>query len=504
MYQVSAPPNLNRREVLREMLAEGVQPYRERFEVSHACLGNVPAIEGQALSVAGRILSIRKFGGRAFATLGDITGQIQISLRADRLKEEDWRLFRRYSRAGDFIGVTGVTFRTDSGELTVEADAMTILSVALRPLPEKWHGLNDAETRYRKRYLDLIANQSSRDVLLARSRLTWALRSFLHREEFIEVETRVLHTTNGGALARPFISHHNALDLEVTLRIAPELDLKRAIAAGYPRVFEIADCFRNEGISADHLQEFRMLEFYASCWSFRDHMEFSRRLLQTVLFETFGRLTFEHPAPEGGPVRAWDFSRDWPTVSYRRAILDACGVDIDRCRDVEALRQACANVGVELEETGRQAGNLGRMVDALYKRVARPRLQQPVFLVGHPISTSPLARRSDHNPNQADRFQLVVGGVELMNGYSELINPVDQRQRLESQAAYKGLGDDEAMDHDEDFLVCMEHGMPPIAGCGLGIDRLLKVVLGLPNIRETVLFPLMRPADARRVGDALD
>lgn len=483
---------LDRIELLR---SHGVPPYPDRFETSHPNIADIGQEIDVTVSVAGRIVLLRKFGKLAFATLQDVTGRIQVAVSIDGVGAEAFSLFKKTGRQGDFIGVTGTTFRTRTGEFTVRAASVKYLGLALRTLPDKWKGIRDTEVRYRQRYLDLIANESSRQIFLARSRLVHSIRNFLIDHGFFEVETPVFNVNRAGALARPFETHHNALDLELVLRIAPETYLKRACAAGFNRCFEFATCFRNEGISPDHLQEFLMLEFYSCYWNFKDNMGFTRAMLQTCLQDAFGKLKFHvrrSANDEGADV---DFSGNWGEITFRDAILQACGLDINEHADVESLADACRAEAIELDDEAITAGNYGRLVDSLYKKVARPTLTGPVFLVGHPIETSPLARTSDDQPGIVDRFQLVVHGVELTNAYSELVDPVDQRRRLEAQASYRGSGDDEAMDLDEDFLRCMEHGMPPISGCGLGIDRLLKIVLGLPNIRDAVLFPLMRPVN---------
>ncbi|TVS15057.1 MAG: lysine--tRNA ligase [Planctomycetaceae bacterium] len=374
------------------------------------------------------------------------------------------------------------------------------LGLAQRTLPDKWKGLRDVETRYRQRYLDLIANESSREVFKARTRLVRSIRTYLENHGFFEIETPVFYTERAGALAKTFITHHETLDLDLVLRIAPETYLKRACAAGFPRCFEFAKCFRNEGISADHLQEFLMLEFYASYWNYRDNMDFTRRLLQQVLHDAFGRLTFRVRRAGDDEGKEVDFAGDWQEITFRDAILENSGIDIEQYPEFDSLLASCRAAGIELEEKAVAAGDYGGLLESLYKKVARPNLAGPLFLVGHPIQVSPLARSCDDNPAIVDRFQVIVQGLELTNAYSELVDPVDQRQRFEAQASLRSRGDDEAMDLDEDFLRCMEHGMPPISGCGLGIDRLLKIVLGLPNIRDAVLFPLMRPINGEDIN----
>ena len=317
------------------------------------------------------------------------------------------------------------------------------------------------------------------------------MRRFLEEHEFVEIETPVLNNTQSGALAKPFRTHHNALDAEMYLRIAPETYLKRANAAGFNRVFEFAKCFRNEGVSKEHLQEFTMLEYYGAYWNFRDNMAFTQSMLQNALKETFGSLDFQRSANSNGSERI-RFSGEWPIVTFRDIIDEGCGVDIHRSRDAASLIAATRAQGVVLDSEDVESANFGRLVDALYKKVARPKLIQPTFLIGHPIEASPLARCNDEDSLIVDRFHLVVCGTELVNAYSELVDPIDQRRRLISQADFRQEGDSEAMEMDEDYLRCMEHGMPPISGTGIGVERFLMSVMDLPHIKEAVLFPLLR------------
>ena len=480
-----------RAEDLRRLREAGVALYPERFETSCPNVGAIPRDLDLRLKAAGRVTALRLLGKLAFVRLSDVSGHIQAAISMSHVGKEAFKLFKKCCKVGDFLGVSGTTFLTRTGEFTIQADEYAFLGVALRPLPEKWHGLRDVETRYRQRYLDLISNQESRDVLLARGRLISAMRRLFEDNGFFEVDTPILNVTQSGALAKPFITHHNALDIDCFLRIAPETYLKRANAAGFNRVFEFAKCFRNEGISYQHLQEFTMLEFYACYWNYEDNMAFTRQLLQHSLEKAFGRLRFERGG-EGEQAPTIDFSGQWPVLDFRQLILESCGVDVATFEDADGLLAALQGSSIELDEEDVRAKSLGRLIDALYKKTARPKLVQPTFVTGHPLELSPLARSNDADAGIVDRFQLVVDGVELVNAYSELVDPVEQRRRLAEQAGLKEGGDEEAMELDEDYLLCMEHGMPPISGNGIGIDRLLMVVLGLPNIKDTVLFPLMR------------
>ncbi len=477
-------------EILR---AEGILPYPDRFEATYPNIGDIPETESMGLAVAGRVTAIRDLGKLVFVVLSDVTGAIQASVTRGGLGRKGLEIFKTVCNVGDFIGITGDTFRSRTGQFTVGVNELAYLGLSLRRLPEKWHGLADIESRYRQRYLDVIANARSREVVLARSCLISAMRRFFEQHGFFEIETPVLNNTQSGALAKPFKTHHNALDADMYLRIAPETYLKRANAAGFNRVFEFAKCFRNEGISREHLQEFTMLEYYGAYWNFRDNMEFTQAMLKDALQETFGTLKFprsvEHE--EADPSQL-DFSGEWPTVTFRDVIEQGCGVDIHRECDFASLFKACARKSIVFDAEAVDSGNYGRIVDELYKKVARPLMVQPTFLIGHPIEASPLARRNDGDPRIVDRYHLVVCGTELVNAYSELVDPVDQRRRLVAQAAFRQEGDTEAMEMDEDYLRCMEHGMPPISGTGIGIARLLMTVMDLKNIKEAVLFPLLR------------
>lgn len=476
-----------RMQKLEQLQTAGTQLWPERFETTHTLLAGGDLPDNTAgVRVAGRVVAIRKLGKLTFAHLQDMEGRLQFALKKDMLGER-YDFFHQTVDLGDFIGVCGSTFTTKTGEKTVLADEYTFLGKALRELPEKWHGLSDVELRYRQRYLDLITNEESRRVFLLRTKTIKALRNFLDSRGFMEVETPILTNQASGALAKPFITHHNALDIDTYLRIAPETYLKRCIVGGFNHVYEVARCFRNEGISPVHLQDFTMVEGYSAYWNYQDNMRLMRELILHILGEVFGGFEIQV-----GDHRI-DFSQPWPVVSFRELIIKDAGIDIDEHADGPSLLKAIQQRGIALEHENLQALGKGNLIDVLYKKVSRPKMVSPVFLTEHPIELSPLARRNDHNPQVADRFQLVVNGAELVNAYSELVDPIDQRQRLEEQSQLRNQGDEEAMPLDNDYLKAMEHGMPPISGWGMGIDRLLQVLLDLPNIRDGVLYPLMRP-----------
>lgn len=465
----------------------GIQAWPERFISTHTLADAATLPDATSnVKIAGRIVGLRKMGKLTFAHLQDLEGRVQIALKRDTLGDA-YNLFHKIIDIGDFVGVSGEMFTTKTGEKTLLTEEYVFLGKALRELPEKWHGLSDIELRYRQRYLDLITNPESRRIALLRSRLTRAIREFLDGQGFIEVETPVLTNQASGALARPFETHHNALDIDVYLRIAPETYLKRLVVGGFNHVYEIARNFRNEGISPVHLQDFTMIEGYSAYWNYEDNMRLMRAMILHVLEHVFG--TYEIQIGE----HLIDFSQPWPTVTFRELLLRDADIDINNYPDGPSLLAAVRAKGIHLEHENLAALGKGNLIDVLYKKVSRPKIIAPTFLTAHPIELSPLARRNDQDGSIADRFQLLVNGAEIINAYSELVDPLDQRQRLEEQASLRSQGDAEAMPLDNDYLRAMEYGMPPISGWGMGIDRLLQVLLDLPNIRDGVLFPLMRP-----------
>jgi lysyl-tRNA synthetase class 2 len=512
--------------------AAGVRAYADRFPRTHD-LAEAQALAarqeigraGPVARTAGRVLAVRAFGGLTFVTLLDGSGTCQAALDEKTVGAESAGLFQRAVDLGDFIGVEGPTGKTKKGEPTVWATAWTFLAKTLRPLPEKWHGLTDVERRQRQRYLDLLSNREpgeagrtayphsgfhpervpasavrpadpdrvQKDTLERfrfRAAFTETLRAALLAHGFEEVDTPVLQTKASGALAKPFHTHHNALDLACVLRIAPETWLKQCMAGGLDRVFEIARCFRNEGMDPSHLQEFTLAEWYAAWWDYRDNMDFTEGLVLHLLDRLLGTRT----ARFGD--RSIEFTPPWPRISLRDLILKDSGIDVERHADAASLRAAIAAKKIALDRPDLDRLGRGPLVDVLYKKVSRPRLLAPTFVMDHPIDLSPLARRNDVNPLRTDRYQLVVNGWEVVNAYSELVDPLDQRARFEQQATAKAAGDEEALEVDEDYLLCMEHGMPPMSGWGMGIDRFVSLLTGQDTLREVVLFPLMRPSEA--------
>lgn len=468
-------------------------PYPERFEITHELKDARNLEDGtKNVSVAGRIVLMRKMGKLSFLTIRDIEGSIQISIKLDMVGEENYQFFKENFDIGDFIGVTGEIFTTHTGEKTVRADSFVFLGKALKPLPDKFHGLVDSELCYRNRYVDLIMNEETRERFRLKYNFIKEIRRYLEDRNYIEVETPVLINKPSGALAKPFMSHHNALDIDVYLRIAPETYLKRAVIGGFNKVFEFARCFRNEGMDSTHLQDFTMLECYCSYYNYKDNMILIEDMLKTVIEKVFGSLQITIGD------KTIDFSKKWETVSFKELIKKYINIDISEYDTKEKLLDVIKERGIELEsETDIGLLGYGNLVDLLYKKVARPMLIEPVFLVEHPIELSPLARANDDNPSLTDRFQLVINGAEIVNAYSELVDPVEQMKRLEEQAKLNAGGDEEAMVMDMDYIEAMEYGMPPISGWGMGIDRVMQVLTGVPNIKDNILFPLMRPLESK-------
>lgn len=477
-----------RREKL-EKISEFCNPYPERYEVTHSLIEASRLDDGVVdVAVAGRIVFMRKMGKMSFLRLRDIDGDLQISLKVDLLGEEEYNFFKSNVDLGDFIGIKGEIFTTQTGEKTLRALEFKFLGKALKPLPEKFHGLVDAEQCYRHRYVDMIMNEETRDRFRIRMNFIKELRNYLYSLDYYEIETPILNNKASGALARPFMSHHNALDIDVYLRIAPETYMKRAVIAGMPKVFELGRCFRNEGMDATHLQDFTMIEAYQAYYNYEDNMKLIQNMLQTIIQNIFGTLTITVGD------KMIDMSGDWPKVSFRELILKYANIDIREYDTCEKLVARIIEDGIELDsDTPIENLGYGNLVDYLYKKVARPHIIEPIYLTEHPISLSPLARSNDDNPSIVDRFQLVVNGAEIVNGYSELVDPKEQEKRLLEQSELKINGDDEAMDMDYDYIGAMEYGMPPISGWGMGIDRIIQLITGSDNIRDVVMFPLMRP-----------
>ncbi len=470
---------------MQNLLDSGLKAYPDRYECTHK-IGELKELEEDTIaSIAGRVLSIRKFGKLVFITIGNALDRCQISLKKNELGEDNFNLFMNSVDLGDFIGVHGNRYATKKGEPTLGVQNWTFLSKSLRPLPDKYHGIKDTEARLKQRYLLTSTDNEVANIYIKRAKLKQILRSFLEKHDFIEVDTPAIQIQKSGALARSFKTHHNALDIDAELRIAPETYLKRALVGGFDRVYEIATCFRNEGMSLAHWPEFHMLEFYAAYWNFEDLIVFTEKMLKHVVEAVIANNTVDY---QGQNI---DFSGDWPRLSFRELLIEKADLDINAFPTLEELRTEIIQRNLLDAKT---IANLGRgsLIDELYKKTVRPSIINPTFLVGHPIELSPLARTNDDDSSIVDRFQLVVNGWEVVNAYSELADPIEQRKRFEVQAAAVQDGDENALDIDEDFLLALEHGMPPAAGWGMGIERMLALLTDSPNIKDTIMFPIHR------------
>ncbi len=452
-------------------------------EVYDAKSGDELAASPVEVRVAGRILLKRVMGKASFLTLQDLSGRLQVYVSRDRVGEACYHAFKRWDM-GDIVGVVGTLFRTRTGELTVDAFEIRLLVKSLRPLPEKFHGLTDQEQKYRQRYVDLITSEQSRLTFVVRSRIVQSIRNFMVHHGFLEVETPMMHPIPGGATARPFQTHHNALDVELFLRIAPELYLKRLVVGGFERVFEINRNFRNEGLSPRHNPEFTMMEFYEAYSEYRQLMDFTEGLLRHTAREALGSEIVDYQG------RRLDFSKPFARLTISDAIRRSNpGFSAEQLADAGWLRDRLRALKVE---AGVNDG-VGTLQLKLFEEVAESELWEPTFIVDYPAEVSPLARRSDRNPEIAERFELFIAGREIANGFSELNDPEDQAARFLEQVQAKEAGDEEAMYYDADYIRALEYGLPPTGGCGVGIDRLVMLLTDSPNIRDVILFPQMRP-----------
>lgn len=480
-----------------ELRKRGQQPYAALFDRTHSLTEAKNLKDGANVSVAGRVVLMRDMGKMTFLTLQDHTGRLQIVLKEEVLGKDVYKDALKLLDLGDFMGVSGERFATQKGEPSVMASSWTMLTKALRQPPEKWHGVADQETAWRQRYLDMMSNRETFERFTFRSRFVQKLREFYWKKGFLEVETPVLTNAASGALATPFVTHHQAYDLDVYLRIAPETYLKECLVGGMDKVFEVARVFRNEGLDPSHLQDFTMVEHYCAYWDYRKNMEFTEELLSTLMKDLTGSMKVQIPDREGKLVEV-DFTPPWPKITIREAILKNCGVDIDKSNSHSALMEAIKSKKIQLDVDIQSLG-FGNLVDQLYKKVARPDLVHPTFIIQHPIELSPLARRNDENSGITDRFQLVVGGWEIINAYSELVDPVDQKSRFDQQEKAHAKGDTEAHKKDDDFVKALEYGCPPCSGWGMGVDRIVALLSKQTNLRDVVLFPLMKPLKVTEV-----
>ena len=435
------------------------------------------------VSVSGRMMAKRVMGKASFIKLQDRTGQIQVRLERDRLPDGVYQAFKKWD-VGDILGASGSLFRTKTGELTVMAEEVRLLTKSLRPLPEKYHGLHDTEMRYRQRYVDLIMNDDSRAVFRRRSEIIAYIRAFLDSQDYLEVETPMLQMTPGGAIARPFVTHHNALEMDMYLRVAPELNLKRLTVGGFERVYEINRNFRNEGVSTQHNPEFTMLELYRAYADYEDLIVMLEALLRGMAEAILGESTVTYQG------ETYDFSRSFERMTIEEVVL-RFNPDFDaaRIRDREYLAEYAAGVGVRVEDNY----GAGKLQVEIFENTGEGELRQPTFITRFPTEVSPLSRKNDDDPFVTDRFELFISGREIANGFSELNDPEDQEERFQAQAENRRAGDDEALVYDADYIRALEYGLPPTAGLGLGIDRLVMLFTNSPSIRDVLLFPHMRP-----------
>ena len=472
---------------LKAVQKAGILAYPEKTKRTHTIedgLKNFASISRskKEIVLAGRIRSLREHGGSTFCHIEDGTGKIQVFLRRDKLGERGYQFFLNNFDIGDFIEIKGALFKTKKGERTLEVKDFKILTKTLLPLPEKWHGLKDVEERYRKRYLDLIFNKEVKEKFELRSKIIKSLREFFEKEGFLEVETPILQPIYGGAKAKPFKTRLNALDLDLYLRISPELYLKRLIIGGFERIYEIGKCFRNEGMDKSHNPDFTMLEFYLAYADYKDLMKLTEKMFEFLLKKTLSSLKIKHGN------KTINFKSPWPRVEFAQILRKYTKIDIDEIH-VEALEKEAKKMGVEVEEGEQKA----EIADKIYKKFCQPKIWQPTFIIHHPLGAFPLAKQLPSNSSKLANFQLVVAGWELINAFSELNDPLEQKRRFEEQEKSYKNGLQEAQRQDPDFVEALEYGMPPSAGFGMGIDRLIALLTNSHSLREVILFPTMRP-----------
>ena len=479
-----------RRDKLAALQAAGKNPFDivkfDQTDFSTDIKANYEAYEGKKVSVAGRMMSKRVMGKASFAGLRDAKGDIQAYVRRDDIGEESYSDFKAYD-IGDMLGITGFVFKTKTGEISIHAETVTLLSKSLRPLPEKFHGLRDTDLRYRMRYVDLIMNPEVRTTFIKRSRIISEIRRYLDERGFLEVETPIINTVASGANARPFISHYNALDLDVFMRIATELPLKMCIVGGLEKVYEIGHQFRNEGMDATHNPEYTSMELYQAYTDYHGMMELAENLLSHCAKTILGTTKITYQGKE------IDLTPPFRRQTMNDAVLEHTGVDFYACRDgAEAIEKA-KSLGLEIED---KTAPIGKVLFAAFDEFVESKLIQPTFIIDYPVEVSPLTKRKPDNPGIVERFELFIAGAEYCNAFSELNDPIDQRARFEQQAQEKAKGDDEAMPIDENFIAALEYGMPPTGGIGFGIDRIIMLLTDSPTIRDVLLFPTMKPLDS--------
>lgn len=487
MTEFYSEQEIIRREKSAKLISLGIDPYGEKYAVTHHAaeiISRFDVLDGQAVSLSGRLMTVRGHGKASFANMQDESGQIQIYLRQDDVGEDAYRIFE-LADIGDLIGISGEVFRTRRGEVTVAAKRWSLLAKALRPLPEKWHGLTNVDLRYRQRYLDLIVNPEVKKVFLLRSKIVQAIRDFLNGKGFLEVETPMMHTIAGGASARPFITHHNALDMDIYLRIATELHLKRLIIGGLEKVYELGRIFRNEGLSTRHNPEFTSVEIYQAQADYEDMMVLTEDLVSFVAQRVCG--TLQLPCQS----QTLDLTPPWPRLTMLEAIQKFTGIDFGEIKTAEEARRLARQKGLSVKE----GTSRGEVMNEVFEQFVEQHLFQPTFILDYPIEVSPLAKRKADDPSMTYRFEAFIGCSEIANAFTELTDPVDQRLRFEQQLSKRLAGDEEAQMMDEDFLQALEYGMPPTGGLGVGVDRLIMMLTDSPSIRDVILFPTMRPKE---------
>ena len=483
---------LSEQEVIRREKLEEIRkvcnPYPAKYERTHTLTEAKNLEDGtKDVKVCGRIAFARKMGKLSFVKIRNIEDVFQLEFRVDLLGEERYEFFKKLIDGGDFIGAKGEIFTTQTGEKTLRVEEFTFLGKSLRPLPEKFHGLTDVEAKYRERYVDLMMNEDSRKIFLGRSKYYFFVRKFLNEHGFLEVETPIVQTSVSGAIAKPFFTHYNALDLDCNLRIAPECYLKECIAGGFDRVYEVAKCFRNEGMDPQHNPEFTQIEWYSAYWDFEDNINFFHDLMKESMEFLTGSSVVEY---QGNTL---DFGKEWERINYIEKMNEILGFEFLNETNIDEYKNKVVEKGFFNLKDMEEYKSIPQLTDFLYKKLLRANIIGPVVMYNYPASLKPLARRNDNDSRAVDCFQVVVMGAEMCNAYSELVDPSIQRQTFEDQLAQKEAGDDETMDLDEDYLLAMEQGMPPISGLGFGIDRLMMIAFNLETLRDSILFPTMKP-----------
>ncbi|MFW6035028.1 MAG: lysine--tRNA ligase [Halothermotrichaceae bacterium] len=475
---------LQRHGKLNKLKENDINPYGTKFEVTNKAAeieNNFDKFEDKEVSLAGRIMAVRTHGKASFADIMDMSGRIQLYVKVDLIGEERYETFTELD-IGDIIGIIGIVFKTRRGQISIKVTGFKFLTKSLRPLPEKFHGLKDKEKRYRQRYLDLIVNPEVKETFMLRSKIIRSLRRHLEEKGFLEVETPMMHSIAGGASARPFITHHNTLDMDLYLRIAPELYLKRLIVGGFEKVFELNRNFRNEGMSYKHNPEFTMMELYQAQADYNDMMELTENLIATVAEEVLGTTTITYQNTE------IDLAPPWDRITMVEAVKKYTDIDFDEIKTDEEAVTAAENIGIELEGIN----NKGKILNLVFEERVEDKLIQPTFIMDYPIEVSPLAKKKEDNPEFTYRFEAFIYAREMANAFTELNNPADQKERFEEQVKQRSAGDDEAQMMDEDYVRALEYGMPPTGGLGIGIDRLIMLLTDSASIRDVILFPTMR------------